>query len=97
MRFEQVFEGFSWRPIPRCPGRYVLKSGLSACTVADIAGKDATTTEHRVSSARDSVLVASFENGGLISYRKPSGKFVHTLNDREGFARKLADLGIESA
>jgi hypothetical protein len=33
----------------------------------------------------------TFEDGGLISYRKPDGSFNHTL---EGLDRKLRQLGI---
>jgi hypothetical protein len=96
MRFEQVFESFVWRPIPRCPGRYVLKGGVSDRAIVDIVGQGALISEHHVSTARDLVVVAGIEDGGLISYRKASGKYLHTLNDPDGFARKLADLGIES-
>jgi hypothetical protein len=52
-------------------------------------------TEHLVAAAKDPVIVASLEDGGLISYRKPDGTYVHTLNSREGFARKLRQLGID--
>jgi hypothetical protein len=36
-----------------------------------------------------------FEGGGLVSYRKPDGAYLHTLNTPDGLARKLAQLGIE--
>ena len=52
-------------------------------------------TEHIVVTAEDPVVVAVFEDGGLISYRKPNGTYVHTLNSRDGFERKLQQLGIE--
>jgi hypothetical protein len=41
------------------------------------------------------VVVTPLIVGGLISYRRPDGTFLHTLNTAEGFARKLSDLGIE--
>jgi hypothetical protein len=56
--------------------------------------RDVHVAEHLVTAARDPVLVASMDDGGLISYRKPDGTFVHTLNSREGFERKLQQLGI---
>lgn len=50
---------------------------------------------HRYSGReRDTVCVVAFDAGGLISYEKPDGRFVHTLCDEGGFARKLAQLGI---
>jgi hypothetical protein len=55
---------------------------------------DVAIVEHRVAGARDPVLVARFEDGGLISYRRADGTYVHTLNTREGLERKLAQLGI---
>jgi hypothetical protein len=45
-------------------------------------------------TARDPVIVTPFEDGGLISYRKAGGMFLHTLNTREGFERKLRQLTI---
>ena len=51
-------------------------------------------SEHVSAMARDPVIVAAFEDGGLISYRQADGRFLHTLNTREGFARKLDQLGI---
>jgi hypothetical protein len=36
-------------------------------------------------------------DGGLISYARSDGSFVHTLATPEGFARKLAALGIDLA
>jgi hypothetical protein len=40
------------------------------------------------------VLVVVCEGGGLISYRKPDGSYVHTLNTKEGLNRKLDQLGL---
>jgi hypothetical protein len=50
--------------------------------------------EHASVSARDPVIVTPLDDGGLISYRKPDGMFLHTLNTREGLERKLRQLGI---
>ncbi len=51
-------------------------------------------SEHVCRTAQDPVIVTPFEDGGLISYRKAHGLFLHTLNTREGFERKLRQLGI---
>ena len=50
--------------------------------------------ERLTRAAKDPVIVTPFEDGGLISYRKADGTFLHTLNTREGFERKLRQLGI---
>ena len=95
MTFDEVMSRWPWRPIPDCPGRFVLSSGRSSLTPSAIvsAPTDAT-TEHVIPATPDPVIVAEFEDGGLISYRKPDGSFIHTLNTVEGLDRKLRQLGI---
>lgn len=51
-------------------------------------------SEHVCAAAADPVIVTPFDDGGLISYRKADGRFLHTLNTREGLERKLDQLGI---
>lgn len=44
-------------------------------------------------AARDAVLVLRLPGGGgLITYCRPDGAHIHTLNSPEGLARKLALL-----
>ena len=82
-----------WRALRYCPGRSVWQ-GPSGLTPADLAGADARVQIFRVEAAPDPVHVVALADGGLISYARPDGRFVHTLNTPEGFARKLEDLGI---
>ena len=93
MTFQTLFDRWAWRQIPNCPGRYVLAAGPVAAPPEDIV-PDATASEHACGTAKDPVIVTPFEDGGLISYRKSDGMFLHTLNTREGFDRKLRQLGI---
>ena len=51
-------------------------------------------SEHVTLMAKDPVIVTPCDDGGLISYRKADGLFLHTLNTREGLERKLRQLGI---
>jgi hypothetical protein len=44
--------------------------------------------------AKDTVIITPIENGGIISFRRQDGTYLHTLNTKEGFARKRADLGL---
>lgn len=83
-----------WKAIPNCPGRFVLATGERAVPFATLLGPDHRVHEFRSEKARDLVLVAPLEDGGLISYVREDGSVVHTLNTLDGFARKLADLGI---
>jgi hypothetical protein len=94
MTFRELESLWSWRPIPGCPGRFVWSAGPSRVSPADIVPQDVPVAEHLVAAAKDPVIVAPLDDGGLISYRKPDGTFVHTLNSREGFERKLQQLGI---
>jgi hypothetical protein len=92
--FDELQARWSWRPIAHCPGRFVLSEGRIRLSPADILRADLPMTESIVATAKDPVIVARFGDGGLISYRKPDGTYVHTLNSREGFERKLQQLGI---
>ena len=84
-----------WRAIHACPGRYVLRGGPVELSPATLAGQDrCELSTHRSSRAEDPVVVARIEGGGLISYAKPDGRYLHTLNTSEGLARKLAELEI---
>jgi hypothetical protein len=84
----------NWREITNCPGRYSLAAGPVATRPEDMVPNALGASEHVVASARDVVIVTPFENGGLISYRRADGMFLHTLNTREGLERKLRQLGI---
>ncbi len=92
--FSALFNRLAWRAIPNCPGRYVLAAGPVATPPKDIVPSGNDSTEHVCVAASDSVIVTPFEDGGLISYRKADGMFLHTLNTREGFERKLRQLAI---
>lgn len=94
MTVTALMERRAWRPIPHCPGRYVLAEGAVATPPDHIAAPSGRVTEHVVATTRDPVIVTPLEDGGLISYRKPDGTYLHTLNTREGLERKLRQLGI---
>jgi hypothetical protein len=92
MTFEELMMARPWQPIRNCPGRYVLP--LTTETPASVAGGDACLRGYRLATARDRVVVAHIIGGGIISYERPDGRYVHTLNTPEGFTRKLEQLGI---
>jgi hypothetical protein len=91
--YTTLFDRMAWRPIPNCPGRHVLAAGPVATPPEDFV-PGAHSSEHVCAAARDPVIVTPFDDGGLISYRKADGLFLHTLNTREGLERKLVQLGI---
>ena len=76
-----------------CPGRSIW-TGRRDATPRELAGPELPGRVFNVAAAPDPVHVIVLGDGGLISYEKADGHFVHTLNTPEGFARKLARLGI---
>jgi hypothetical protein len=97
MTFDDLMTSWTWTPIRNCPGRFRL-AGVRADLVPEaILGPHVPLSEHRVEAAKDTVVVAQFTGGGLISYKRADGTCLHTLNTPEGFARKLLQLGIRLA
>ena len=96
MTYAELYERFSWRPIPHCPGRYVLPQRFAReLRLEDLTGNACETGDYEVSAARDVVIVTALDEGGLISYKRADGSLLHTLNTPEGFQRKLGQLGID--
>lgn len=91
---EALLAELSWSPIRGCPGRLVL-DGLSARSVEDLVRVPGPLPERVSARARDPVVIAQLPDGGVISYRKPDGRYLHTLATPEAFARKVRQLGIE--
>ena len=96
MSFDELMKAWDWRPLRNCPGRYDLHGARNNLRPQDILGDEIEVNEFSVDAAKDAVLVAKLNDGGLISYRHDDGSFLHTLNTPEGFRRKLAQLGIDS-
>ncbi len=92
----EVLERFDGGPIPRCPGRYVLRGIDRTQGPTSVVNARGVVTEHVVATAQDRVVVTRFEEWGLISYARADGSWLHTANTPEGFHRKLVDLGITS-
>ena len=93
MSFKELLGRYPWREIRNCPGRYALAMECCSGPPEELV-VGAVAREYRVDGARDPVAVVTFDGGGLISYRKAEGRYLHTLNDAEGLARKLGELGI---
>ena len=96
MTFDELLKARDWRPIRNCPGRYVLRGAENDLRPEDICGDEVEVNEFTVDAAKDTVLVVQLNDGGLISYRRDDGSFLHTLNTPEGLRRKLSQLGIDS-
>jgi hypothetical protein len=106
MTFEKLATEWTWQPIRNCPGRFVLSldredttapagvAPVPALSPQDLAGAETVFWTHVVPTARDPVVVGRLDQGGLISYQRRDGTYVHTLNTQAGFERKLRQLGI---
>ena len=90
-----------WHEIRGCPGRFIVsKQGddIPPERVLQLIQADLSLVRqhHFVRVDKDDVFVAVFldaSGGGLITFCKNGSKFVHTLNEPEGLARKLNGLG----
>lgn len=94
LNFAELYERFSWTAIKNCPGRYVLSHPSDRMALDEILSQVMSQSVHHSRYATDPVHVAAFATGGLISFEKPDGSFVHTLNSKDGFQRKLKQLEI---
>ena len=94
MTFDELLRKWNWKLIHNCPGRFLLSGVRPDLPPKALLGPDAELFEFDVEAARDKVVVARLDEGGLISYKRADGTYLHTLNSAEGFARKLLQLGI---
>ena len=93
--FEQVFDKWNWKEIRHCPGRFIFARGRSRLTCEEIIGIEIKIYKFKSEKVVDEILVARFATGGgLVSYVKEEHQFLHTLNNEDGFTRKLHQLGI---
>jgi hypothetical protein len=94
MTFDELLIERNWKPIRNCPGRFLLVGVRPDLTPEAVVGPAEELLEFHVEAARDRVVVARLDEGGLISYKRADGTYLHTLNSAEGFSRKILQLGI---
>ena len=92
--FQELWGRWPWRPIRNCPGRFVLPWTEGPISFEVLLACSCVPQAFSSPAAKDSVLVVPLEDCGLISYRQPDGRVIHTLNTPEGFSRKLQQLEI---
>ncbi len=84
-----LVDRFDGRPIPHCPGRYVLRGVDASQGPSSAVGSRGEVTYHVVPKAVDRVVVTQLADWGLISYARADGTWLHTANTPEAFRRKL--------
>ena len=94
MTFDELVIQRNWKPIRNCPGRFLLVGVRSDLPPEAVVGREIELLKFHVETARDTVVVARLDEGGLISYKRADGTYLHTLNSNEGFSRKILQLGI---
>ena len=97
LTFDEIMTRWPWKPIPHCPGRWVLSMADFCGEPETLAGPGAEVVVFEAGRTADPVVVVWLEEGGLISYKKGEGRYLHTLGTAEGFERKLSQLGIHCA
>jgi hypothetical protein len=95
MSFDDLMNRWKWKPIRNCPGRFLLRQAPRNLSLTGLTGESVKAHEFSVDAAKDIVVVACLDQGGIISYKREDGTLLHTLNTAEGFARKLGQLGIK--
>ena len=91
MSVDELLRSGRWTPIPGCPGRWVLRRAEEALDQVVSADSLMFVT----TGATDPVHLLLFSTGGgLLSYSKRDGSFVHTLNTPAGLGRKWSQLGL---
>lgn len=93
--FDDLATKWDLSTIRNCPGRFIIRAPAAGTSLADLLGPDAEIQTFNIAAARDRVLIARIAGGGVISYSRADGTYLHTLNTVEGFERKLSALGIE--
>jgi hypothetical protein len=99
---QKLWELWVWSEIKNCPGRYVTKKnivsqGMTPEQVLDCLHLSGSPQTFDVENNRDKISVVwFFDGGGLITYLKGEGQYVHTFNTESGFQRKTKALGIST-
>ena len=95
MTVAQLLREWSWEEMKTAPGRFQLVAPSPQPPMEELLGAEMEVRTVPSSAAGETIVLAEFEDGGLISYRRADGTWVHTLNTRSRYRRKLWELGIE--
>ncbi|CAE7658514.1 unnamed protein product [Symbiodinium microadriaticum] len=97
---EKLWQGHRWKELRNCPGRYTTSDsearGKAPARLLDDL-KILSATVEVVPEGKDRILVGRFSGGGgLLTYCKDGGVYVHTLNTESGLIRKIDALQLSS-
>jgi hypothetical protein len=95
MDFDTLITKYTWNRIYGCPGRFILKHPNKKITIDELLNEKAIVNSFPPGYAIDEVLIVKLGVCGIISYCKPDGAYIHTLNTEAGFNKKLDKLHID--
>jgi hypothetical protein len=95
MNFNTLKNKYDWKEINGCPGRFILKNKDKSLTIEKLVDEPVIINTSNSIKVKDFTLIVKLEDGGIISYKKSDGYFIHTLNTIDGFHRKLKMLDID--
>ena len=97
MKIEDLLKRFQWEQIPNTNGRFTLNRAEPPRSIAELVDSQETEIKQYPSAhQQELIFVVELEDGGLISYLRKDGSFIHTLNSQNMFKRKQWELGIIS-
>jgi hypothetical protein len=92
--FAQLMTQWKWKPIRNCRGRFLLSGAPRDLSIETLAGFGTRVFRFHPEGTPDTVAIVPLVDGGLIAYEREDGTVLHTLNDPDGFERKMRQLGI---
>ena len=102
-QLQALWDYCEWKEIRNCPGRYTVRRRRDLARwpperllAAALGGNvpPVSLWRHR-SGAKDAIHAVRFAGGGgLLTYARADGAFVHTLNTESGLLRKIAALRV---
>ena len=102
-QLQALWDYCEWKEIRNCPGRYTVRRRRDLARwpperllAAALGGNvpPVSLWRHR-SGAKDAIHAVRFAGGGgLLTYARADGAFVHTLNTESGLLRKISALRV---
>ncbi len=97
MTAQDLMTRYRWEQMSNDRGRFVLAAGQGSIATDELLGPDADVRRLASVAGKDVIVLARFEEGGLISYERPDGSVVHTLNTERAFKLKVWEMGFDPA
>jgi hypothetical protein len=91
----ELMARFSWEQMSGQQGRFVLADASDPPSLGALTGDGVPSRRVPSISGGDEIHLVPFDDGGLISYLRENGQWLHTLNTPRAFKRRVWDLGLD--